>query len=425
MSFNYGESQWPPAAGAGYDVGAGGAGAQAWDHQTPPTRSGASSVNPREEPSAFFYQFQQVEKAWSEMIKSGKIQPGMGMPPGGRQPRLPGGPAGRPHSPGFAGRGGVPGHPSSNLQNFYASQRHQSSRGSNDAEQMQQHKRRLAAQRERELRNYHQEQQFNRTTAYPPGPQEVNAGPVNSNLTRPDRTFSPGSSSGTAEVPHHELIARQHSALQGKGPFSDTAGYIDENGVPRQGLPIHHHANNMRGPSPLTYEYGRNNNAVPAQQHQQETIMTGSQQLPDPPRDRTSSNASPQSNPPAAGARGVALLEQVNNRTSNSSPGSGSPQNSGGGKASGGKTVVAPIGTRPSAQGSTAGINHPTEQSTTPLGYSAAAAPTSSTAAPSSASAATASTAEGGASSLSSVGNWGQRSGGPWGSSKTQTSVWG
>lgn len=146
------------------------------------------------------------------MIKSGKIQPGMGMPPGGRrefyppfhpgharfypefgeyslrikccwpglesintkvieadttpspptEPRIPGGP-GRPHSPGFgAGRGG-PGHPSSNLQNFYASQRHQPSRGSNDAEQMQQHKRRLAAQRERELRNYHQEQQFNRS----------------------------------------------------------------------------------------------------------------------------------------------------------------------------------------------------------------------------------------------------------------------
>src|SRR5690242_19115149 len=35
----------------------------------------------------------------------------------------------------------------SNLQNFYASQRHQSSRGSNEAEQMMQAKRRMAAQR--------------------------------------------------------------------------------------------------------------------------------------------------------------------------------------------------------------------------------------------------------------------------------------
>jgi hypothetical protein len=49
------------------------------------------------------------------------------------------------------------------LQNFYASQRHQSSRGSNEAEQMMQAKRRMAAQRERELRNYHQEQQYNRS----------------------------------------------------------------------------------------------------------------------------------------------------------------------------------------------------------------------------------------------------------------------
>lgn len=51
----------------------------------------------------------------------------------------------------------------SNLQAFYATQRQQSSRGSNEAEQMMQAKRRMAAQRERELRNYHQEQQYNRS----------------------------------------------------------------------------------------------------------------------------------------------------------------------------------------------------------------------------------------------------------------------
>ena len=56
----------------------------------------------------------------------------------------------------------------SNLQNFYASQRHQSSRGSNEAEQVIQAKRRMAAQRERELRNYHQEQQYNRSRPTPP-----------------------------------------------------------------------------------------------------------------------------------------------------------------------------------------------------------------------------------------------------------------
>ncbi|KAL8805016.1 MAG: hypothetical protein Q9182_002218 [Xanthomendoza sp. 2 TL-2023] len=48
-----------------------------------------------------------------------------------------------------------------NLQSFYANQRHQSR--PNEAEQMMQAKRRMAAQRERELRNYHQEQQYNRS----------------------------------------------------------------------------------------------------------------------------------------------------------------------------------------------------------------------------------------------------------------------
>lgn len=52
-------------------------------------------------------------------------------------------------------------HPGSNLQSFYASQRHQGRH--NDGDQMMQAKRRMAAQRERELRNYHQEQQFNRS----------------------------------------------------------------------------------------------------------------------------------------------------------------------------------------------------------------------------------------------------------------------
>lgn len=74
----------------------------------------------------------------------------------------PGGPP-RPHSMADFG-GDVRGpHHGSNLQNFYANQRHQPSRGSNEADQMMQAKRRFAAQRERELRNYHQEQQYNRS----------------------------------------------------------------------------------------------------------------------------------------------------------------------------------------------------------------------------------------------------------------------
>ena len=52
-------------------------------------------------------------------------------------------------------------HSAANLQNFYATQRYQPRH--NEAEQMLQAKRRMAAQRERELRNYHQEQQYNRS----------------------------------------------------------------------------------------------------------------------------------------------------------------------------------------------------------------------------------------------------------------------
>lgn len=56
--------------------------------------------------------------------------------------------------------GGRPG--SAGLQGFYRGQRHPGGRQS-EAEQMLQAKRRMAAQRERELRNYHQEQQYNRS----------------------------------------------------------------------------------------------------------------------------------------------------------------------------------------------------------------------------------------------------------------------
>lgn len=53
-------------------------------------------------------------------------------------------------------------HSASNIQGFYAAQRYQGR--PSEAEQMIQAKRRMAAQRERELRNYHQEQQYNRST---------------------------------------------------------------------------------------------------------------------------------------------------------------------------------------------------------------------------------------------------------------------
>ena len=53
-----------------------------------------------------------------------------------------------------------------NQQNFYAAQRYQGR--PSEADQMMQAKRRMAAQRERELRNYHQEQQYNRSAFLAP-----------------------------------------------------------------------------------------------------------------------------------------------------------------------------------------------------------------------------------------------------------------
>ncbi|CCF44902.1 hypothetical protein CH063_14152 [Colletotrichum higginsianum] len=153
-----------------------------WEHQAPPARAGASGPTPQDD-FAFFYQFEEVDRAYDNLAKGGKSY-GMG---GRREYPTPGGPKMGPagHGPArksldFTGRMGAGagpgprphsinqfddarGHPNSNLQNFYASQRHQPSRGSNDAEQMMQAKRRMAAQRERELRNLHTEQQYQRS----------------------------------------------------------------------------------------------------------------------------------------------------------------------------------------------------------------------------------------------------------------------
>lgn len=344
MSQYYGESQWPGA----------GAGQPTWDHQTPPpARSGASSAIPREEPAAFSQQIEEVDRAIDNLVKSGKMFGG-----GGMQPRHGRGASGQVGPRPGPGPGPVPGHgvefgdarvagaPGPGLQNFYAAQRHQTSRGSNEAEQMMQAKRRMAAQRERELRNYHQEQQYNRTVlaemTYP---------------GKPERALSPGSMS---EDDRRELIARQRSALYGEGPFGENGGYVDESGATRPGAPGRSGSATHRGPSPLTYEYGRPAPPEGApQQHENQAS-------------RADSNASPQSNPPANKSPFDNTIQQAN-RTSNSSPG-GSPPRQGGSNPSG--NAVAPIGTRPSvaAQAPNPALN---KRSTPPIpsplshGYSA------------------------------------------------------
>ena len=73
-------------------------------------------------------------------------------------PRM-GGQQGRHHS--VSEYEGMRSNSAAGLQGYYASQRFAPRQ--NEAEQMMQAKRRMAAQRERELRNYHQEQQYNRS----------------------------------------------------------------------------------------------------------------------------------------------------------------------------------------------------------------------------------------------------------------------
>ncbi|KAH8886473.1 hypothetical protein GQ53DRAFT_658179 [Thozetella sp. PMI_491] len=424
MSY-YDNSQWPPSAGQA-----------TWDHQTPPpARSGASSTVPRDEPAAFSHQLEEVDRAIDNLVKSGKMfgntpgvrreslhlslsDPARGLRSTGRRGRvgLVRGSGSRPHSVGDFGDPRGP-HNSSNLQNFYASQRHQTSRGSNEAEQMMQAKRRMAAQRERELRNYHQEQQFNRTVLG-----ETNVYPTTNKPS--DRTLSPGSMS---EDDRRDLIARQRSALYGEGPFAETGGYVDETGTPRPGIPGPNAPPTMRGHSPLAYEYGRappphgDGVGSPAEGAQ------GAQSGGPNERSRANSNSSPQSNP--SGQKGVfdAPIQQ-SSRTSASSPG-GSPPRQGAPGSKPGQSTVAPIGTRPTAsnQSGNPALN---KRSTTPLpsplsqGYTASgndenANPTGATQSnPNSAS------AEGNV----GLSGWGNRSGAVWGSKSglgVQASVWG
>ncbi|KAL6245128.1 hypothetical protein RBB50_007903 [Rhinocladiella similis] len=171
-----------------------------WEQPPPPSRSeAASSASQREDSNAFATQFEEVDRAMDNLVKSGKFYAGMSRP----NPTAPN----VRHSGGHRGHGGRHSvgdfdssrpHPGSNMQNFYASQRHQGRH--NDGDQMMQAKRRMAAQRERELRNYHQEQQYNRSLL------------AEMSSNKSDRSMSP---STLSEEGRRELLARQHRALYG------------------------------------------------------------------------------------------------------------------------------------------------------------------------------------------------------------------
>lgn len=323
----------------------------------------------------------------------------------------------------------------SNLQNFYAAQRFQPRH--NEAEQMQQAKRRMAAQRERELRNYHQEQQYNRS-------KQMSCGHIGqrdfalismseiSTQGKSERSISPSSAN---EEDRRELIARQHRALYGNdgGSYYDGSSFGMDSHTPRPNAQAGGASGSVaggRGPSPLSYNsFGMNqeakqNEAAPQYNGNEQNNNKGPSPQPQQSRSRANSNSSPAS---ASNPQNFSLFEnaQQSSRTSTSSPGGSPPRPT---KASTGPigSGVAPIGTRP-AQGQAVNpaLN---KRSTTPLPspLSYGFAPNETAAASSTANERSTSAASNPAtgakeSTMSSI-NWGSSSG-VWG--KTPLGVWG
>ncbi|EME44881.1 hypothetical protein DOTSEDRAFT_70808 [Dothistroma septosporum NZE10] len=387
-----------------------GSGRQAsWEHPAPPSRTGTgSAMSTLPESTAFASQFEEIDRATDNLMKSGKWVPGAAqgavgagnapprrdsMPAMARgydynaDPRLIGGPSRHQSVSEFSSEGARPG--SAGLQGFYAGQRFPGGRQS-EAEQVLQTKRKMAAQRERELRNYHQEQQYNRTVSG----------------VKTDRSMSPNTMS---EDDRRDLIARQHRALYG-----DNSSLYSADGS-RRGSQDIRAPSGARGPSPLAYD---------PFSAQAQSGAEGVVQMP--PRDRPENNASPASNAPAQQPSFGLLNEpqQQSRATSNSSQG-GSPPISG--QQKGSISGVMPIGTRPAqAPGAAPGLS---KRSTTPLtpsslsfGFNAGDAQNTTKDERSNSAASNA------ALGSSGLGNWGSNSAN-WGSGKStlavQPSVWG
>ncbi|KAK0392898.1 hypothetical protein NLU13_2392 [Sarocladium strictum] len=312
-----------------------------WEHQgtTTPVRAGASGPQPQDE-YAFSYQFDEVDRAYENLQKSGK---GYGMG-GGRMPHGPG-----PRSHSINNFDEARGPQGANLHSFYASQRHQPSRGSNEAEQVMQAKRRMAAQRERELRNLHTEQQYQRN---------VLTDMTTASSSTPPAAAGNAGNKHMSEEETRELIARQRSALYGEGPFADQGGYVDENGSVRTGAPGPSGPPSLRGHSPMTFDGIAR--APTGGDAGTPGSATDPSALPNDPSPRPASTTSPQTAGPTN-----KVFDNAVSRTNTSSPTGGSPPRdlAPGSKPGQSGASVAPIGTRPS--GTSAGTSS-AKRSTTP-----------------------------------------------------------
>ncbi|KAL1895967.1 hypothetical protein Cpir12675_003007 [Ceratocystis pirilliformis] len=307
---------------------------------------------------AFSYQFDEVDRAHENLAKSGKIfamgprrefsaanpisgfGPSIRPRPDGRLPPMPGV---RPNSINDGPDRAL----QTSFQNFYSPQRHQSPRGPNETEQALQTKRKMAAQRERELRNLHTEQQFQRNT--------MSDSPFN-NKPRTDEEA-------------RELIARQRSALYGEGAFAEKTAYVDETGAVHSGAPSIVGPSvagstgpaSLRGASPMTPFDPRNipsSVVIPA-----DSISVTDSSIA-PIATPTSAEMPLNSLSPQPGATSKALFDNPPRSGSVSSPIGSSPARGDSGSAI--KPLsVAPIGTRPS--GTSANVTATTKPATTPI----------------------------------------------------------
>ncbi|KAL4900188.1 hypothetical protein BDW74DRAFT_102835 [Aspergillus multicolor] len=310
-----------------------------WEQPVPPSRSGSSSVSQREDIPAFASQFDEVDRAIDNLVKSGKLwaaprrdsMPMMvGRPHPEYDPRMPN-PAQRHHS--ISDFDGARMHPNPNMQGYYASQRFQGR--PNEVDQMMQAKRRMAAQRERELRNYHQEQQYNRSLLA-----EMSAG-------KSDRSLSPAA---VNEESRRELLARQHRALYGnESPaFFPPTGFAEDGSRPESQAGV-------RGASPRSVDpFSQGSISGPDGIAQANAGPSGIQSP-----SRANSTSSPSS---AVFGKYDSAEQPV---TSASSPGADSPSS----RQALSKSSVGPIGTRPAQQAGPAQVSNPAlnKRSTTPL----------------------------------------------------------
>lgn len=297
-------------------------------------------------------------------------------------------------------------HSSSSVPRYIANQRF--GPRPNEAESMMHAKRKAAAQRERELRNYHQAQQYNRSNtpsrlsvALCPASHMGHADMAGTDLTgaKSDRSTSPNAMN---EGDRRELIARQHRALYG----NDSNLYMNE-GAP--GRPMSQDpralasASGASGSNSMAFDpYATPASAAPAAEPNPSMQAIGGSQS----RSRSNSTASPATN---QGQFGV--YDNPQQIHSQSSP-RGSPTRAG---AQGPPSGVAPIGTRPM------GGKRNTPPMPSPLGYGYPNEKSNQATAERSQSAASNPTSAGADKSVGM--GWGGN--GAWGSNKMQASVWG